>query len=228
MNRIFSIYRILLKRYGKQGWWPLISHKGCNPTKTGCISGYHPGDYSFPKTDSEIFEICIGAILTQNTGWPNVEKALINLKKRRALEPEHLKRLSDGKLRELIKPAGYYNQKSKKIKLFTAFFISLNGRTPLREELLGIWGIGPETADSILLYAYKVPTFVIDAYTQRFFLKLGLIDRKMDSDDIKQVFETNLEKDLIVFQEYHALIVEHAKRYYSKKPHGKNDFLLDI
>ena len=100
---------------------------------------------------------------------------------------------------------------------FTEFYITLNDRTPTREELLSIWGIGKETADSILLYAFKIPTFVIDAYTRRIFSNLGLIEKNAEYDKIKSLFENNLKLNLIVYQEYHALIVEHAKRHYSKK-----------
>ena len=169
MNKIHQIYNMLLKLYGPQGWWPLLNCKGINPTKTGAVKGYHPNDYSYPKNDRQRFEICIGAILTQNTSWPQVEKALLNLKGLNALNPEEMKNLKLEKLKQAIKPAGYFNQKARKIKEFTDFYLSLNNKISTREELLELWGIGPETADSILLYAFKVPTFVVDAYTKRVF-----------------------------------------------------------
>ena len=181
MNKIQSFYENLLKEYGHQGWWPLLCCEGCNPTKTGSVKGYHPKDYSYPKTDNQRFEICIGAILTQNTSWVNVEKALINLKKLKAINAKALLELKDGDLKRAIKPAGYYNQKARKLKEFSTFYLMLKGKTPLREELLGVWGIGPETADSILLYGYKVASFVIDAYTKRIFSNLGFKENSYDS-----------------------------------------------
>ncbi|OIO63783.1 endonuclease III [Candidatus Woesearchaeota archaeon CG_4_10_14_0_2_um_filter_33_10] len=228
MNLLKRVYNILLKKYGFQGWWPLLDCNGTNPTKTGLIKGYHPKDYSYPGNNKQRFEICIGAILTQNTSWPQVEKALLNIKGLKALTPQAIKKLSLEKLKQAIKPAGYFNQKARKIKEFTDFYLSLKNRVPTREELLNVWGIGPETADSILLYAFKVPTFVVDAYTRRIFSKLGFIKKHASYEEIKKLFENNLEKDLKLYQEYHSLIVEHAKRHYSKKPYGKNDLLLKV
>jgi len=212
MNLLKRIYSILLKKYGFQGWWPLLGCKGTKPTKTGSIKGYHSGDYSCPRNNSQRFEICIGAILTQNTSWPQVEKALLNLKKLKALSPESLMKLDESKLKQAIKTAGYFNQKAKKLKIFAEFYINLKARTPTRDELLNVWGIGPETADSILLYAFNVPEFVVDAYTRRIFSKLGFIEKNASYNKIKKLFEKNLEKDFRLYQEYHALIVEHAKR----------------
>ena len=215
------IYSDLLKSYGSQGWWPLIEFIGNNPTKTGSIQGYHPNNYQLPSTRDQVYQICIGAILTQGVGWTSVEKVLLNLKKLNAINPERLMKLSDDKLKEAIKPVGYFNQKARKIHEFTRFFLTLNNRVPSREALLNIWGIGNETADSMLLYAFKVPTFVIDAYTRRIFTNLGYIKENDDYDKVKELFEKNLEKDLIVYQEYHALIIEHAKRFHSKKADNK-------
>lgn len=210
MNSINQIYKDLYKRYGARGWWPLIGYKDHD-------KGYHPSNYKLPKTKLQIYEVCIGAVLTQNVGWVNAEKALINLKKLNALNPKSLMKLDESKLKQAIKPAGYFNQKAKKLKEFTKFYLSLKNKIPTREELLSIWGIGKETADSMLLYAFKVPTFVIDTYTRRIFTNLGFIDKKADYDEIKKLFEDNLKSDLIIYQEYHALLVEHAKRYYAKK-----------
>ncbi|MBI4447845.1 endonuclease III domain-containing protein, partial [Candidatus Woesearchaeota archaeon] len=204
------------------GWWPLLGCKGENPTKTGIVKGYHPKDYSYPKTKNQKFEICIGAIATQNTSWVQAEKALLNLKMLNALNPECMDSLDIEKLKTALKPAGYFNQKAKKVKLFTKFYLSLKGRTPTREELLSVWGVGKETADSMLLYAFKVQTFVIDAYTRRIFSNLKLIKKEEEYDAIKSLFEKNLPNDLALYQEYHALIVEHAKRHYSKKDSYKN------
>jgi len=214
-DKIQKIYDLLLKKYGLQGWWPLLDVKGNNPSG----SGYHPGDYSYPRNENQKFEIIIGSILTQNTSWLQVEKALFNLKKMNALNEKRIKKLSDGKLKEAIKCAGYFNQKAKKIRLFTDFYSSLKGKTPSREELLAIWGIGDETADSILLYGYKVPTFVIDAYTKRIFSHLKIIKESDSYMHIKHLFEKSIPRNLEIYQEYHALIVEHAKQCYSKKPY---------
>lgn len=216
---IKKIYDKLLEMYGPQGWWPLfdLHEMGQNPTKTGSCQGYHPSDYSYPHNEKQKFEICIGAILTQNTSWTNVEKAIIALRENNTLYPEKIIKIDSKKLGEIIKPAGYFNQKSKKLKEFSSFFIGLGDKTPTREALLDIWGIGPETADSILLYAYRQAEFVVDTYTKRIFLNLGLITEKEKYDEIKIIFEDNLEFDYKIFQEYHALLVEHAKRYYSSR-----------
>lgn len=215
MRNLKQRYYEFLKEYSPQGWWPLLDlhtakgkDQGTNPTKTGSIKGYHPGDYSYPKTEKQQFEICIGAILTQNTAWQNVEKALVNLNVAGILSPEAILKTDSSKLAALIKPAGYFNQKAKKLKEFATFFIALNGNAPSREQLLEVWGIGPETADSILLYAYKVPTFVVDAYTRRIFK----YDKSISYDQIKSDFEKSIPQDYKIYQEYHALIVEHAKR----------------
>ncbi len=226
-DKLLVIYRKLFSMYGPQGWWPLLGYDGSNPTKTGRLTGYHPNDYILPKTREQVFEICAGAILTQSISWIAVEKALFNLKKLDALKPEKLLALDDKTLTDAIKPAGYFNQKAKKLRAFTKFFIKLKG-TPAREQLLDIWGIGEETADSMLLYAFKVPTFVVDAYTRRIFANLGLISKDDRYGAIKALFEDNLEPDLILYQEYHALIVEHAKRYYDGRKDKYECPLSDI
>ncbi len=186
-------YRSLLKKHGKQGWWPLLS------------IGYHKGNYSIPRTDAERFEICIGAILTQNTAWKNVEKALLAMRKAKLLSPKAILASHPASLASAIKPAGYFNQKAKKLKNFSRFYISLKNKIPLRSDLLEIWGIGRETADSILLYAYKQPIFVVDAYTRRLF------SLDADYDEIRLLFEAVLPRDYRIYQEFHALIVEEGK-----------------
>ncbi len=215
--KLGKLYETFFRAYGPQGWWPLLGVRGTNPTKTGLVKGYHPGDYSFPRTDAQRFEICVGAILTQNTAWPNVEKALQNLKTLKAIAPKKILELKQAKLAGRIKPAGYFNQKAKKLKIFSKFYLGLGGRAPTREELLSVWGVGPETADSILLYAYKVPTFVVDAYTKRIASRLGLIDEKASYDEVKAFFEKQLPPNLETYQEFHALLVEHAKRHCSSR-----------
>ncbi len=226
-NKIYKIYKILHHTYGPQGWWPVSGKGKENGVKddAGHLLNYHPNNYSYPNTESQKFEICAGAILTQNTGWIGAEKALLNLKKINALNPSVILKMDEWELKSAIRPAGYYNQKSSKLRKFSSFFLSLNKRTPSREELLSVWGIGKETADSMLLYAFKKPTFVVDAYTKRIFANLGFMDETSSYDEIKDLFEKNLKPDLAVYQEYHALIVEHAKRHYSKKPYGINCFL---
>lgn len=210
-----GLYAELFALYGPRGWWPLIglaeeSRPGC------CIRGYHPLDYELPATPAQVFEICAGAILTQSVNWTSVEKALRSLHALNALQPARLLALGDDVLTAAIRPAGYFNQKAKKLRLFSAFFAGLDGRIPDRQELLTLWGIGPETADSMLLYAFKVPTFVVDAYTRRVLIRRGLIRGSESYDDIKRLFEENLPRDLALFQEYHALIVEHARELRGK------------
>jgi len=219
MNTVEQIYKALHKTYGCQGWWPLTN---CNGHESIGGGGYHPGNYSLPQTDCQVYEICIGSILTQNVGWVNVEKALRNLLKLEAIHPITLLNMDIELIKEAIRPAGYYNQKTRKLIEFTEFYVTLKGRTPTRKELLGIWGVGKETADSMLLYAFKELGFVVDAYTKRIFHNLGLIREDAEYDEVKALFEKNLAPDLVIYQEYHALIVEHAKRYYTRKPYGIN------
>ncbi len=224
-----KIYERLYSEYGPQGWWPLISlhDEGTNPTKTGSVKGYHPNDFSYPKNFLQRFEIILGSLLTQNTSWINVEKALINLNKKNSIYPENILEMPDEELKEAIKPAGYFNQKSKRAKILSKWFIGLK-KIPTRHELLALHGIGEETADSILLYAFNQPSFVIDTYTKRIFTNLGLIKGTEKYSEIKQLIESKIKKDYKLFQEYHALLVEHAKHFYLKKETYKDDFLLKI
>lgn len=206
MNKIRKIYDLLYKNYGPQGWWPLTERYKFIPMHKG----------KKPDTQQRKFEIIIGAILTQNTAWKNVEKALVELNKRKLLDVNKLKSLPAKKLGEIIKPSGYYNQKAKKIKAIIKF---LESRKKInRENLLTIWGVGPETADSVLLYAYKKPFFVIDAYTKRIFIRVGLVNKNISYDELQEAFHESLPKDIELFKEYHALLVEHAKRYCRTKP----------
>jgi len=218
MNAIIQLYKELLAKHGPQGWWPLLelhtkkgNARGVNPTKTGSIQGYHPNDYSYPKTRKQQFEICVGAILTQNTNWPNVEKALINLQKKKLLNAKRILNVDENLLKLCIRPAGYYNQKAKKLKIFSQFFIMQKNKIPSRNQLLTLWGVGPETADSILLCVYKQPEFVVDMYTKRLLLKRKIIDETATYDDIKQLIEKNLPKKFALYQEFHALLVEEGK-----------------
>ncbi len=227
-KQIVIIYKKLYDLYGPQGWWPLMSHDGTNPTKTGSVKGYHPENYELPQSEDEIYEIMLGAILTQNTAWTSAEQALLNLKKLDVIFPQKLLKIDDDILKEAIRCAGFLNQKAVYLKEITKFFISLNGKIPERKELLAVKGVGNETVDSILLYAFKKPEFVIDAYTKRIFSHLGIVKDNANYMDIKKLFESSLPRDTTVYQEYHALIVEHAKHYYKKKPYGVGDPLKDL
>ncbi|MBI5636089.1 endonuclease III domain-containing protein [Candidatus Micrarchaeota archaeon] len=205
MREINSIYGKLLQHYGAQGWWP--------------ISGeYRKNDFSTPRNEEEQLEVCFGAILAQGINWQAAQKAVFNLSKLNALDLSAFEKLGEEKIREAVKPAGYFNQKARKLLEFSEFYSSLQGKTPSREELLGVWGVGEETADSILLYAYRQPQFVVDAYAKRIFCKLGLIDENASYAQVKKLLEDNLPLDYKLFNEFHALLVEHAKRHYSKKP----------
>lgn len=226
MMTVIKIYKKLYHLYGPQGWWPLMNYEGENPTKTGSLQGYHPLNYDLPETPDEQFEIMVGAILTQNTAWTSAEKALKNLKKLDAIHAERLLLLDDELLKSAVRPAGFLNQKSTYLKNISQFFRSLNGRTPSRKEVLQVKGVGNETADSILLYAYHQPEFVVDAYTKRIFCHLEIVDGNISYLQLKKLFDDNLPEDVPLYQEYHALIVEHAKKYYSRKPY-KDDILMD-
>lgn len=203
MEQLKLIYNKLYKSFGKQGWWPL--------TIKGYESKHHIGK---PRIDKHRFEIIIGAILTQNTNWKNVEKALYNLNKNDLIDVKKIKRIKKERLAELIKPAGYYNQKAERLKIISEF-LSKN-KIPTREQLLDVKGIGPETADSILLYAYNKPFFVIDAYTKRIFERLGY--KAGNYDEWQRLFMNNLPEDTELFKEYHALLVELGKNYCKKRP----------
>lgn len=217
--KVMAIYEALLKHYGPQGWWPVAG-------------SYHPGDYGVPKNEEEAFEIIVGAVLTQNTAWTSVERALENLRRIEALNPCKILALSLDVLKSAIRPAGFFNQKAIYLREVALLFAGLKGRTPSRKELMSVKGVGNETADSILLYAYKRPEFVIDAYTKRIATALGLAERGAGYMELKDLFESNLPRDVALYQEYHALLVEHAKRFYSGKAQESSgasvDFLRDL
>ena len=198
-NVLTEIYDVLFKSFGKQYWWP--------------------GDTGF--------EVVIGAILTQNTNWANVEKAIRNLKTARIFTPRKIHEIDQGKLAALIRPSGYFNVKAKRLKHFIEWlFLNYNGSlsklfkldyVTLREQLLSVNGIGKETADSIILYAAEKPTFVVDAYTKRVLVRHGVITEDYDYDAIKAVFENNLPTEVSLYNEYHALIVMVGKHYCKPK-----------
>ena len=194
-----ELFEALQKRYGARHWWPADTP----------------------------FEVCVGAILTQNTNWGNVEKAIANLKREGLLSVDALWEIDQERLAELIRPSGFFNVKSARLKGFLGWFQERYGsldamfsgdwRT-LREELIAVKGIGPETCDSILLYAGGKPSFVVDAYTRRLFSRLGLVREEDDYHRVRALFMDTLPCDVALFNEYHALIVEQCKRHCKKKP----------
>ena len=194
------IYQLLCRRFGKRNWWPADSP----------------------------FEVVVGAILTQNTAWTNVEKAIANLKRADMLSVLKLNLQPVSVIAELIRPSGFYNQKAKRLKLMVKHIVESHKGTmgnlcnketaELRNELLSINGIGKETADSIMLYACNKPLFVVDSYTYRVFSRHGLIEKETGYDELQSLFMDNLDHDTNTFNEYHALIVELAKNFCRKKP----------
>jgi len=195
---LLSIHNILLERFGPQDWWP-----GDTP-----------------------FEVVIGAILTQSTSWTNVEKAIGNLKKKKLLSPEGIHKIDAGELALHIRSAGYYNAKARKLKEFMEhLYTNHSGKLDqlfesdakaLRVELLSIWGIGPETADSIVLYAAEKPEFVVDAYTKRIFSRMGYVKEAISYEDLKEFSEKNLPRDVKIYNEFHALLVRLGKEHCKK------------
>ena len=195
-----DIYKLLFDAFGPQHWWP-----GDSP-----------------------FEVAVGAILTQNTNWENVSRAIGNLKALGLLDARALYRVPEKRLAELIRPAGYFNIKAKRLRGFLSFLIDRYGgdmmsmameeTQPLRERLLGVKGIGPETADSILLYALDKPVFVVDAYTKRILNRHGLVGEKASYHEIQELFHRNLPRDVRLFNEYHALFVRLGKEYCRARP----------
>jgi len=186
-----AVYQQLLNMYGHQHWWPAQT----------------------------AFEVMIGAILTQNTAWINVEKAIVNLKQHKLLTAKKISQATPADLAELIKPAGYFNVKAKRLQSYCEWFLRQGGFSQLnklsteklREDLLSVHGVGPETADDILLYAFHRPIFVIDAYTRRLLARLKIIKGDEDYETLRTLMEAALKQEVALFNEYHALIVVHAK-----------------
>lgn len=178
------------------------------------------------------FEVMVGAILTQNTNWKNVERAILNLKEAKVLTPQKINKMSHAELARLIRPAGYFTVKATRLKNFIKYFIkkydgnvsamARGDLSKLREELLSVNGIGPETADSILLYALNKPIFVVDAYTKRMLLRHSLCTEDDLYHDIQSLFMDGLPEDAKLFNEYHALIVETGKNFCKKNPLCQN------
>jgi len=195
-----KIYQRLFDQFGPQRWWPAKTR----------------------------FEVIVGAILTQNTNWGNVEKAIGNLRAHRLLTPRRLKDIPAEKLAQHIRPAGYFNVKAKRLKNFIDYFYKeyagdisrMAGQKTelLREQLLSVSGIGPETADSILLYALDKPIFVVDAYTKRIFSRHALIRSGDDYHAVQKKFMNHLKPDVKMFNEYHALVVRLGKNFCRTTP----------
>ena len=199
-NQLQKVFNTLLTTYGPRHWWP----------------GETP------------FEVCVGAILTQNTNWGNVEKAIANLKTADRLSMVGIATLAPDALAALIRPAGYFNVKAARLQAFTGFVqqnyhgsldqLFAGPWEKIRYELLMVKGIGPETADSILLYAGQKPSFVVDTYTRRIFSRLGFVDEQISYDELRNYFMDRLSMDTALFNEYHALIVELGKQACRPKP----------
>ncbi|MFC1494657.1 endonuclease III domain-containing protein [Thermodesulfobacteriota bacterium] len=199
-RKLTEMYNTLLDHFGPQHWWP-----GDGP-----------------------LEMMTGAILTQNTSWSNVEKALDNLKNRNLLSIETLNDLPEEKLARVIKPAGYFNVKAKRLKNLIRFLVDKyegdldkfieEDIYQLREGLLSVKGVGPETADSIILYASKKPVFVIDAYTHRILSRHYMVEEQVNYDELQSLFMDNLPAEATLFNEFHALIVITGKEYCRRNP----------
>ena len=194
-----ALYRRLLAAYGPQGWWPARDGP---------------------------FEVMVGAVLTQNTAWANVERAIEALRAADALEPRALARMPPARLARFLRPVGYFNVKAQRLRAFCRFYLEAGGlralgrldTAALREQLLGVHGVGPETADDILLYAFGRPVFVIDAYTRRLLARQGLARGDEPYETLRAAFERALPPDTDVYGEYHALIVAHAKAHCRVRP----------
>ena len=194
-----EVYRRLFEAFGPQHWWPAET----------------------------TFEMIVGAMLTQNTSWKNVERALDNLRKADLLEPKALYAVPLEELEELLRPAGYFRIKARRLRSLLEFIVerydgSLEamfqvGVEELRRQLLEVHGVGPETADSILLYAGQMPSFVVDTYTHRILARHGWIDFDADYHQIKDYLESELPRDVPLYNEYHALLVRLAKDYCRKQ-----------
>jgi endonuclease-3 related protein len=206
---MLQVYDRLLKAFGPQHWWP--------------------GDSGF--------EMIVGAMLTQNTNWKNVEKAIRNLRQSDLMEPHALYNVPVEELEELLRPAGYFRVKARRLRSLLEFIINrYNGsieamfRTDLetlRKELLAVNGIGPETADSILLYAGSLPIFVVDAYTQRIFARHGWIGFDADYHQIQDYIQSCLPEDPRLYNEYHALLVYAGKHFCNKSKPKCNECPLE-
>jgi endonuclease III related protein len=214
-SRLRSLLPRLAAAYGPQGWWPLPLAAD-RPGFDG--HGYHPGDYGAPRCAADRFAVAAGAVLTQNTAWRNAELALRALGEAGLMDARALAAAPVEEVAAAIRPSGYYNQKARKLQLLARFLDGRGDAPPGRHELLALWGIGPETADSILLYAYHVRVFVIDAYTRRLLGRLGLAAGRESYDDLAAMCAAATPGGEEAYNELHALIVRHAKEHCSSVP----------
>lgn len=208
-QQLLDIFERLLAHYGPLRWWPAETP----------------------------FEVCIGAILTQNTNWGNVEKALANLKAAGRLSPEGISSLPHDGLAALIRPAGYFNAKARSLGAFVSFLhqaaqgdlarLFAGDWQLLRQQLLAVRGIGPETADSMLLYAGHQPSFVVDAYTRRILSRLGLVDPTISYELLRSFCMGRLPPEVPLYNEFHALLVEHGKQHCRPHPRCTDCCLAD-
>jgi len=215
MIDLLKIYNSLFATFGPQLWWPV--------TEEGKLLPEYSGG---PKNEKQQLEVCFGAILTQNTSWKNVENAIVELNKNDLIDAKKIKKIENKKLARIIKSSGYHNQKAKKLKNFCDFLLkNYNGKlnllfkkdiNELRKQLLSMNGIGPETADSIILYAAKKPIFVIDAYTKRIMSRIGYKEKTYE--ELQNLFMHNIPNNEKLFNEYHALLVELGKNICKKEP----------
>lgn len=197
-KRLLNIYKKLYRAFGPQHWWPADT----------------------------AFEVVLGAILTQSTSWQNVERAITNLKNAKSLSFKKLLKMKTRRLAQLIRPAGYYHIKAQRLKNFVLFMekkycgnfnrMERQDVSVLRQQLLSVCGIGPETADSILLYAFQKPVFVVDAYTRRIFSRHGFVKQDVSYDVLQRLFILNLPAQDRLFNEYHALLVRLGKEFCKK------------
>ncbi|MBN2196141.1 MAG: hypothetical protein JW751_25215 [Polyangiaceae bacterium] len=237
-RRVRQALASLLSHHGPQGWWPVRTERARFETQTGerQTRGYHPGEFDFPRTREGRWEIVTGAVLTQNTAWSNVERALDALGAARVTAPEAMLALDPAGLGAIVRPAGYFNQKSRYLRAVAEWFMASDpalaaaprSRATLedvRPRLLAVRGVGPETADSVLLYAYSLPTFVIDAYTRRVLAAHGLADPTTPYEELRTACEAALDEPTAaervrLWQESHAVIVEEAKAMRRETPAG--------
>ena len=195
-----QVYEILSAAYGNRDWWPAETP----------------------------FEVVIGAILTQNTNWNNVEKAITNLRCAKVLTSSAIIEIEREELEQLIRPSGFFRQKAERLQLFCTYLhqhyhgslekLLQRDMALVRDELLSLKGIGPETADSILLYAGQRPSFVIDSYTMRLFKRLGVLNGNEKYQQVRALFMADLPEDVTLYNQYHALIVNHCKQFCRKRP----------
>ena len=210
-----KIYQKLHSHFGPQHWWPVTEAGKINPSYSGG-----------PKNERQQLEVCFGSILTQNTSWKNAEKAIIELNKDKLIDADKINRINIKKLAKIIRSSGCHNQKAKKLKNFCGFLLNeydgklslmfKNNISKLRKQLLSINGIGPETADSIILYSAKKPIFVIDAYTKRIINRLGC--KESEYGALQNLFMQSLPNSEKLFNECHALLVELGKNVCKKEP----------